>query len=66
MRLQVDHAAAADGCRRRLLQVRRLEYEALSVAHLDDFAAHQTQLQRAKADKRRQVTISEEMHLSVL
>ena len=44
VRLQVDHAAAADGRRRRLLQVGRLEDQVLLVAHLDDLAAHQAQL----------------------
>ena len=44
VRLEVDHAAATDGRRRRLLQVGRLEDQVHRVAHLDDLAAHQAQL----------------------
>ena len=42
--LEVDHAAARDGRRRRLLQVGRLEDEVHVRRHLDNLAAHQTQL----------------------
>jgi len=46
MRLQVDHATSADSGWRRLLEVRRLKDEVHVVGHLNDFSAHQTQLQR--------------------
>lgn len=44
VRLHVDHATAADGGRRRDLQVHGLEQQIHLVRHLDDLTTHQAQL----------------------
>ena len=46
VRLEIDHAAAADSGRRCLLQVGGLKNEVHAVRHLDDLTAHQAQLER--------------------